>query len=110
MRETKKALFVILASENGRDGWRPVKHDDLPQWLLDPDVLGRLVNGDVAMKCDEWPKGSLHYRAIVYPGAQQAARINTALKAREKREAEVVMLTPPSNDAFLTIETSELRH
>lgn len=58
-----QALLVIYASENGRDGWQPVKADDLPEWVRAPETIGRLVAGEMCMKADEGDKGSLWYRA-----------------------------------------------
>lgn len=116
MSDHKKGLFVILASEwiDHRQKWYVVPHDELPLWVLDPDVLGRMVNGMVAMNCAEGTAGSLYYRAEVQLGAQDQARLDEALAARELREAKAVLELPfvnrPSDEAFLTIETSELKH
>lgn len=110
MSETKKALFVILASENGRDNWYPVKHENLPQWLIHPDVLGHLAAGMVACKADDGERGSLWYRAHVALGAQDQARLDAAKRAYENQEAQILMVRPPSDEAFIAIEQSELRH
>lgn len=56
--------LVILASGNGRDGWSPVKPEDVPEWVKAPDNMGRLVKGETCMKCDEGEKGSLWYVAL----------------------------------------------
>ena len=42
------ARLVILRSANGEDDWTPVKPEDVPDWLRDPDVMGRLVAGNIA--------------------------------------------------------------
>ena len=42
------ARLIILRSANGEDGWTPVKPDDVPAWLKEPDVMGRLVAGEMA--------------------------------------------------------------
>jgi len=42
------ARLVILRSANGEDDWTPVKPEDVPDWLRDPDVMGRLVAGYIA--------------------------------------------------------------
>jgi hypothetical protein len=62
MSDLKQAFLVILASVNGRDGWFPVKPEDLPDWVIAPETMGRIVAGDVCMKCDDGRDGSLWYR------------------------------------------------
>jgi hypothetical protein len=52
--------LVILRSENGRDGWKPVLPADVPEWLKNPDVMHKLVNGEMAM---DPRKGTEWYRA-----------------------------------------------
>ena len=61
--ELKQATLVILASANGRDGWCPVKPENVPAWAKEPDCIARLVAGHMCMKCDEGPDGSQWYRA-----------------------------------------------
>ncbi len=61
--ELKTAFLVIEASINGRDLWHPVHADELPDWVRDPDNMGRMVAGDMCMKADEGEAGSLWYRA-----------------------------------------------
>ena len=105
----RKALFVFYASENGRDGWTLVKPDDLPTWVKDPDVLGNLVNGMVAFKCDEGEKGSLHYRAEAMLGSQAGARRKKAQDARELRAANKLLMQLPADQPIL-IDNSEFVH
>lgn len=57
------ANLIIYASKNGRDGWEPVLPDSVPEWVKDPDTLGRMVAGDMAFKPNEGDKGSMWYRA-----------------------------------------------
>lgn len=110
MNGQKKGVFVFYSSENGRDNWKLVKPEDVPAWITgDPDVLGHIANGDIAMKCDEGPNGSLHYRADVILGAQDAARRSQALAERDRRES-VRVLQQPSDKAFIATETSEFKH
>jgi hypothetical protein len=42
------ARLIILRSANGEDDWTPVKPEDVPDWLKDPVVMGRLVAGNMA--------------------------------------------------------------
>ena len=44
----KQALMTIYRSPNGRDQWAPVEQKDVPEWVKNPDVMGRLVSGDIA--------------------------------------------------------------
>lgn len=60
----KQISLVILESRNGRDGWMPVKPEDVPAWVKDPLNVDRLVKGESCMKCDEGPKGSNWYRGM----------------------------------------------
>jgi hypothetical protein len=109
----KKGLFLILASEylDHRQKWYVVPHEELPQWLLNPDTLGELANGMVAMKCDEGTNGSLFYRAEVKLGAQDQARLDEAKAARDTREAQRLLeVRPASEEAFLAFENSTLEH
>lgn len=63
MTDFAQARLVIFVSVNGRDNWHPVKADEVPEWVKDPDNMGRLVAGEACMKCDEGDAGSLWYRA-----------------------------------------------
>lgn len=67
-----QANLVIYASNNGRDGWEPVKPDEVPGWLKEPDVIGHLVAGETAMNPREGDKGSSWYRAEVHQLAIEA--------------------------------------
>ncbi|HUT03309.1 MAG TPA: hypothetical protein VM163_05400 [bacterium] len=57
----KQALVVVMASENGRDGWVPIPPEVVPEWVKEHGVMGRIVAGDVALHCGL--EDSLHYRA-----------------------------------------------
>lgn len=63
MTTTLKSL-VILRSENGRDGWKPVKPEDVPEWVKHPDTMAMISTGGQA--CD--PRhGEEWYRAEELP-------------------------------------------
>lgn len=55
-----QGVLIIYASPNGRDEWQPVLPADVPEFVKDPDTLGRLVAGE--MCCDAETQ-SLWYRA-----------------------------------------------
>lgn len=65
MSEVKQVKATILTSATGRDPWHPLKADEVPAWVKDPDNMARLVKGEACMKCDEGPNGSNWYRAEV---------------------------------------------
>ena len=104
----RKAVFVIFASENCRDGWQPVKKEELPDWVIHPDNLGRMVNGEMCMRADIGERGSKWYRAEVGLDKLSGERLDAALKARDAREAESLLQLPADKAIF--VESSELRH
>ena len=78
------AELVILASANGRDGWRLVLPADVPEWLKGPETMGRLMRGESAMKPCEGEAGSDWYAALPL---DDAGRILSAIAKRERRAA-----------------------
>ncbi len=46
--EPKAAFLMILNSKNGTTDWTPVKPEDVPAWLQEPQVMGNLVHGNMA--------------------------------------------------------------
>ena len=80
-----EAELVILASNNGRDGWTPVRPVDVPAWVKEPRNIRRMVNGEECMKANEGDKGSMWYRAI--PAADYAL-IVAAQQRRAARNAK----------------------
>lgn len=59
----RTALLVILKSPNGRDDWTPVKQEDVPDWVKEPDRMARLIDGDMVCDPTMGPTGSSWYRA-----------------------------------------------
>lgn len=43
----KVATLVVLHSPDTED-WKPVMPAETPEWVKEPDVMGRLVAGDMA--------------------------------------------------------------
>ena len=39
-----EARLIVFRSPNGETDWQPVLPEDVPEWLKDPAVLGRLVD------------------------------------------------------------------
>lgn len=51
----KAATLVIWHSRTGKRKWNPVLPAEVPEWVKDKDVLGRLVAGEKAyMKGYGW--------------------------------------------------------
>lgn len=80
-----EANLVILASENGRDQWTPVKPEDVPAWVKEPDNVSRMMAGYACVKCDEGEKGSLWYRAVP---PDEFAQMAAAQHRRDERNAK----------------------
>ena len=40
--------FVVLASADGAEPWKPVHPADVPAWVKDPVTMGRLESGEMA--------------------------------------------------------------
>jgi hypothetical protein len=63
MPETlKQVMGVIVASSNGRDDWRPVKFEDVPDFVKHPECMAQLVDGNMVMDPTFGPKGSPWFR------------------------------------------------
>ena len=108
MSERKEAVFVFFASENGRDGWRLVKPEDVPAWVKEPEVLGQLAIGNVAQNCTR--PDELIYRADVHMNVWDRERLTKAIETRDTRDAQELLVLPESVDRQLVVETSELKH
>ena len=88
----EQANLVILASPNGRDGWRAVKPEDVPEWVKDHDNMARLMAGEMCMKADEGESGSDWYRARAVTEADTQA-MQAAAEKRERRAERNRILT-----------------
>lgn len=62
-----EALVVVYESDNGRDDWRPIKPDKVPEFVKDPDTMGRLLAGEECMDVSAGDRGGAWYRAIRMP-------------------------------------------
>jgi hypothetical protein len=45
-------VLVFWASPNGRDEWKPVPREDIPEWLRDQDLIDRMVAGEMVKNAD----------------------------------------------------------
>ena len=44
----KQAMLVVFSSSDEGKTWEPVHPQEVPEWLKAPEVMGRLVAGDMA--------------------------------------------------------------
>ena len=45
----RKIKLVVYRSTNGRDGWQPVSESQVPDWVKEPAVIGRMMQGEQCM-------------------------------------------------------------
>jgi hypothetical protein len=67
MNDLKQERLVILTSVNGRDGWHPLKAEEVPDWVKTPDNIARMRAGFDCMDPTQEGDGSNWYRAIPVP-------------------------------------------
>lgn len=66
-----KDIFVhmtVLVSPDGERDWRPIHLEDLPEWVLNTDVLARMASGE---QCNNSAFGASWYRAVVSDQSMQ---------------------------------------
>lgn len=84
----KQAELVIWRSPNGRDQWQMIKPADVPEWVKHPNVLGRMVAGEMASDVRNDP---FWYRAEPAPSDKEIRRIfgnaqrHAKIDARKRR-------------------------
>lgn len=55
-------IFVVFESPNGKDLWKAVAREDIPDWMRDPAVIDKMLAGEQAAKpnlhdgVDRWYK------------------------------------------------------
>lgn len=81
----KHAMLVIYVSENGRNGWKPVAPEHVPEWVKAPDVMGRLVAGEQCMDAKVGDRGSDWYRGekVLTPLERALERLAKAKRDRK---------------------------
>ena len=43
-----QARLVIYRSEDGKQNWTPCPLGEVPEWVKEPDTLGKMVEGEMA--------------------------------------------------------------
>lgn len=66
------ALIIVYKSPNGRDGWEPVKQEDVPEWVADPTNMANMLEGYMANDPTQGEAGSDWWRAerVAHPTVQ----------------------------------------
>jgi hypothetical protein len=82
--------LIIFQSDNGMDGWTPVKPEDVPAWVKDPDNLARLVDGEACQNTEQ-ESGEKWYMAQRLPTAQDLEAYSMAAAKRVRRRAKLTM-------------------
>ena len=82
----KQHALIIFESVTGRDQWKPILPSDVPEWVKDPDIIARMMDGEICMNAAIGDKGSLWYYAEQAPSDEMIARnIQAADDAEDKR-------------------------
>jgi len=82
----KQAMLIIYVSPNGRDGWKPLLSDAVPEWVKAPDIMGRLVAGEMCMDAAQGTSGSDWFKAMrVLPHAEYL-KVQAAHKTRDAKQ------------------------
>jgi len=87
-----EGMFVIFRSENGRDGWKPVKPEDVPDWVKDPDNMAHMVDGEACMDPTQ-DSGTDWFMALPLPPQADIDAWAAAQAKRKRRAAKAVRHT-----------------
>lgn len=49
-QDQKKAVLVILVSHDEGETWAAVPTKDVPEWLKAPEIIGRIMHGEIAQE------------------------------------------------------------
>lgn len=101
--DLKQAKFVIYSSPD-QQNWAPVLPEDVPEWVKEPETLGRMMLGEMCMKRDEGDRGSLWYRADAFLNVWERDRVAQALRARERAEADELLRLPADQPCIIIEE------
>ena len=84
MKETE---LIIFESPNGRDQWKPLLPKDVPEWVKDPEIISRMIDGEICMDAKIGDKGSPWYCAEQAPSESYVIQnVEDAQKAEDKRK------------------------
>lgn len=86
MSAPRQVRMVIQRSENGRDNWQPVKPNDVPDWVKDPDNITKLIQGEQCMRPKDGNAGSDWYRGVMTNEDRQS--LVAAMERRAQRDSK----------------------
>ena len=70
-------ILVFFASPDGKNDWKPVNRDLLPDWLKKPEIVDRMIAGEQVWNTAD--KVLLYYKVVEIdrprPAGQHKARI-----------------------------------
>ena len=89
----EQGLLIIFKSTDDCATWNPIKAVEVPEWVKDPDILGRMVDGEAAHDAERSPgEWFLAQRAKVAPTDADVKRMNDAEKKRIRRAQKRIRL------------------
>lgn len=89
MSQLEFGTYVVFRSENGRDGWQPLKVGEVPDWVKDPDNMARLVDGEACMDSTQ-ESGTDWFMALPLPTQAEIDAWMAAQAKRKRRAAKAV--------------------
>lgn len=86
------ALLVIYASPDGRMDWKPVPANLVPDWIKDPDTIGKLLEGNMCQSPNSASR-TVWYRAVRVMSPEEQKREQARLYAdKQKRRRQQAAL------------------
>jgi hypothetical protein len=71
----KQSAAIVFSSLDGTE-WVAVKPEDVPEWLKDPHIMGRLLQGEIAQHMHGNLALPLHLGAHLWYRAERVERLN----------------------------------
>lgn len=87
-------VVVVFESPDGRNLWKPVEREHIPDWLRSPSIFDRLIAGEQVRNMDE--KTERYFKVVEIdrprPAGQIAARKVHAALARGESPGGIQLL------------------
>ena len=84
-------ILVFFESPNGRDLWRALERENIPDWLRDHDIIKRMMDGETVRNADELVER--HYRIIEVDRPRPEGQHKLMAKARQESRVIVSAAT-----------------
>jgi len=65
-------VFVVFASPNGRDLWKAIERENIPDWLKEQAIIDRLLKGEQVVNIEE--KAPMYYKTVEIDTPRQAGQ------------------------------------